>query len=105
MRKRFAKMNVITESREERLPQRVAINLPSDVTTPLPGFQIEGEPVEFAGVLIQEHERAGFAHGTGRRPDEVIVSRRQTRLERLARSEERRVGKGCRSRWGATAWT
>src|SRR5690606_39513504 len=42
------------------------------------------------------------AHLAAIRPDEAQCDPRRRRLARAGRSEERRVGKGGRSRWGRT---
>src|SRR5262249_34885202 len=81
---RLAELNAVIQARKERLAQRPPIDLARNVATPLPGFEVEGKAVEFASLLVQEHERASLADHAGSRSNELVISRRQTGAKSIA---------------------
>src|SRR5262249_30980067 len=83
-RDRFAEVNAVIQSRKERLAQRPPIDLTRNVATPLCGFEVEGKAVQFAGTLVQENERTSLADNAGCRSNELVISRRQTGVKRVA---------------------
>src|SRR2546422_3721479 len=66
-----------------------------------PQYDPHGDPIPTAGGEIEEAELVSLADAAPGAKLELrqVADRKSTRLRYFARSEERRVGKECRSRW------
>src|SRR5262249_43554251 len=83
-RERSAEVNMPMGSRKECLAQRLPIDLARNVTTPLPGVEIEGKAVQFPSPLVEEQERPNLADNAGCRSNEIVISRWQTGAKSFA---------------------
>src|SRR2546428_11894237 len=86
----------------------LALALALAVVLPIPGFGQSDPSVKMAADARQAAQRAGNAEEWGKYTtddflvtgaDGVVKTKQQRMTEIAGRSEERRVGKECRSRW------